>query len=171
MHRRSVSSQFNKSCRCLMHDTWGDENPVLKIDTAKKFKKSVIELLRTKNLLTARANYLCDSCYKTFYEKYDFGKTVTAENIVVEETTDNIEDHELSGILTKLITLLKTKGFTNLYKNHEQQWLTIMRLVGFGLQRSTYMMMILNIFLTLMYLNLSENEIKFWLSFFVVFPD
>ena len=30
---------------------------------------------------------------------------------------------------------------------------------------------ILNIFLTLMYLNLSKNEIKFWLSFFVVFPD
>ena len=133
---RSLTNRFDKSCRCLLHDRWGNEDHGIKIDSSKKFKKEVINLLRSNNLLSARSNFLCVSCYNSFCDKRKIGtyKKSTNDSANIDVADVDADDNEIGDILDKLVHLLATKTFSELYKGHEQQWATVMRQIGIGLQ-------------------------------------
>ena len=70
MKRRSTRQDFTNSCKCILHiDTEtddGEENKSFNLLTGKKFKLEVINNIRSRNLISARASYLCMPCYMLF---------------------------------------------------------------------------------------------------------
>ena len=70
MKRRSTGQTFDRKCRCIMHDIWfandrnGDDGDAFGRNIEKgKFRKSVIEEMRGKEMLSPRANRLCIKCH------------------------------------------------------------------------------------------------------------
>ena len=58
--KNTIKNNFKKQCKCIAHGAWcknGNEQ-ALKIDTNKKFKKSIINELKSKNLLQFYPNFV-----------------------------------------------------------------------------------------------------------------
>ena len=59
--KNTIKNNFKKHCKCIAHCNWYKygNGQALKIDTAKKFKKSIINELKSKSLLSFCRNVLC----------------------------------------------------------------------------------------------------------------
>ena len=69
--KNAIKNNLKKQCKCIPHSTWcenGNERP-LKIDSTKKFRKSIINELKFKNLLQLRVNFLCYSYYNEYTKR------------------------------------------------------------------------------------------------------
>ena len=153
MKRRKIFNpleQFSSGCKCLLHEQWYDENetkPPLKIDTYRKFKKTVINDLRIKNLLPERGNILCRSCYNTFSSKYghdhqlDFSQTINETSCDDQAPVEGqIKDpfDALNESLQIVIQNLETKPFEELYNGNENLWIKLFELLGSSISSQVY---------------------------------
>ena len=59
--KNTIKNNFKKHCKCIAHGNWCENgnDQALKIDAIKKFKKSIINELKSKNILSFRGNILC----------------------------------------------------------------------------------------------------------------
>ena len=67
--KNAIKNNFKKHCKCIVHSTWWENGNgrALKIDSTKKFKKSINQL-ESKNLLPLHTNFLRYSCYNEYTE-------------------------------------------------------------------------------------------------------
>ena len=156
MKRRSSKNDFSRNCKCILHD--GDQQPY-DIIKAKKFKKSIIEDFRSREILPSQAKYLCIECYQRYQLPADDEKSVlTTEpnisssdqptiaepchaepEIPIQAASDEQFDHDstnkpenpVASALKSLIALLENQS-ADIILNEETEnlWSSLMFLIG-----------------------------------------
>lgn len=118
MKRRSTRQTFDQKCRCIMHDIWfandknGDDGDAFARNIEKgKFRKSVIEEMRGKEMLSLRAYRLCIKCYDRYNSECSLGKEMSTVKIrkreAHEETIKENKGARIEKSITDLIELLE----------------------------------------------------------------
>ena len=139
--KNTIKNNFKKHCKCIARSTWCENGKerTLKIDSTKKFKKSIINELKSKNLLPLRANFLWYSCYNEYTKRnhkslqiineytnrIDSNKTEKQSCTSSKTVPDKVEH-----VLEELIFLLEEKSYDYLCDGKEHLWEKLTGLIG-----------------------------------------
>ena len=128
--KRSNKHNFSRSCKCLTHDIWAAEcsvdesndfSNVVNFTSRRRFKKSVLDYMVEKKLLSEKCNYLCIGCYNNASKK-------TGDKVHEEPEKKRARTNVSDPVRDALITL-ETFPFKDLI-NHQQLWEKLILLIG-----------------------------------------